>query len=131
MKHNPEHVSVASASELRAILRADLVAAMKARRPDAVNALRTAIAAIDNAEAVVVAKPRPADAGEHVAGAQAGVGSSEADRHQLSTEAVHGLLRSQIKDRTTEADRYDAHGLRDAADQLRREAELLGKYTGP
>lgn len=37
---------------LRDALRRDLASAMKAREPDAVSALRTVIAAIDNAEAV-------------------------------------------------------------------------------
>ncbi|GAA0627276.1 hypothetical protein GCM10009547_33550 [Sporichthya brevicatena] len=41
-------------SDLRARLRADLVAAMKAK-PEVVSALRTTLAAIDNAEAIVAA----------------------------------------------------------------------------
>lgn len=45
------------AQEIRAGLRRGLTAALKARDADAVAALRTAIAAIDNAEAVPAARP--------------------------------------------------------------------------
>lgn len=120
--------------ELRALLRADLVAAMKARRREAVSALRTALAAIENAEAVT-APTGTADAGatgaagsEHVAGASAGVGSTEAPRRVLSAEDLHGLLRAQVTERRAEAERYTAHGAHDAAERLRAEADVLAGY---
>jgi hypothetical protein len=40
------------AQELRGVLRRDLTAALKTRQPDVVAALRIAIAAIDNAQAI-------------------------------------------------------------------------------
>src|SRR5690348_12624376 len=46
------HYVMTDADGLRASLRADLISAMKARDADTVTALRTAIAAIENAEAV-------------------------------------------------------------------------------
>ncbi|CAL9363713.1 hypothetical protein SUDANB121_00728 [Nocardiopsis dassonvillei] len=116
------------ARELRALLRADLVAAMRARRPEAVSALRTALAAIENAEAVGVPADTGAAAAEHVAGARRGVGSTEAARRVLSAEEVQGLLRTQVTERRAEAERYTAHGRGDAAERLRAEAEVLTAY---
>jgi adenylate kinase len=113
---------------LRARLRTDLVAAMKSRRPDAVAALRTAIAAIDNAEAVAGPDRAPETASEHVAGAATGVGSTEAARRALSPGEVRALLRAQVEDRDAEADRYDTHQQHDLAGRLRREADALRQY---
>ncbi|WP_306371517.1 GatB/YqeY domain-containing protein [Nocardiopsis sp. CC223A] len=116
------------ARELRALLRADLVAAMKARRPEAVSALRTALAAIDNAEAVTAPAGTGAAGSEHVAGASTGVGSTEAPRRVLSAEELHGLLHAQVAERRAEAGRYTDHGRHDAAERLRAEADVLAGY---
>jgi uncharacterized protein YqeY len=128
MNHANEARPMENAQVLRSRLRTDLTVAMKARQPEAVSALRTAIAAIDNA---VAAPERQATAvGEHVAGAGVGVGSTEAVRRFLSTDELRALLQHQVTDRVAEADRYDAYGQSEAADRLRREAEVLGKYLG-
>lgn len=115
------------ADQLRDRMRADLLAARKARDADAVTALRTALAELDNAEAVA---PSAIDdpGSEHVAGATAGVGSSEAERRELALPQVRALLRSQVEERTTEAARYDDLGRPDDAERLRREAAALGPY---
>nr|MDT0662861.1 hypothetical protein [Micromonospora sp. DSM 115978] len=110
------------------MLRADLVAAMKARRPEVVAALRTAIAAIDNAEAVQAPDRTAAASSEHVAGARSGVGSTETDRRVLAIADVHALLAAQVTERVAEADRYDSYGRHDAAARLRREADALSRY---
>lgn len=116
------------AQALRSLMRADLRAAMKERRRETVSALRTALAAIDNAEAVQ-APGTPADQGsEHVAGASAGVGSAEAARRVLSADDVRALLRAQIAERHTEAGVYETGGQGEAAARLRREADALGAY---
>lgn len=121
------------AQELRALLRADLVTAMKARRREAVSALRTALAAIDNAEAVTAPADTGALDGEHVAGASPGVGSTEAPRRTLTAHELHGLLHAQVAERRTEAGRYTDHGRHDAAERLRAEADVLAAYlpAGP
>lgn len=113
---------------LRETLRADLRAAMKAREREVVSALRTAIAAIDNAEAVAAPAPSTAVTSEHVAGATPGVGSTEAERRDLSFDEVRALLSEQVAERAAEADRYDALGQPEAAATLRREAEALSRY---
>ncbi|MEO3851054.1 hypothetical protein ABGB09_26115 [Streptomyces sp. B8F3] len=119
------------AQALRSLMRADLRAAMKERRREVVSALRTALAAIDNAEAVE-APDTPADQGsEHVAGARAGVGAAEAARRVLSADDVRALLRTQITERRTEAGGYETAGQGEAASRLRREADALAAYLTP
>ncbi len=129
MNHASENQPPANLPELRALLRRDLTAAMKARQTDVVSALRTALAAIDNAEAIEVPRGDVMTTSGPVAGAQAGVGSTEAARRVLTIEDVHALLREQIAERVSAADQYAAHGRHDAADQLRREAEVLQGYV--
>lgn len=112
---------------LRAALRADLVTAMKARDTDAVAALRTAIAAIDNAEAVGGPDGASATTSEHFAGAHVGVGWAEVARRDLNIDDVLAILREQMAERLIEVDRYDQLGRREAAARLRREATALAK----
>ena len=119
---------IEEAQALRSMLRADLVAAMKARQPEVVAALRIALAAIDNAEAVEVPESTGAVASGRIAGARSGVGSTEARRRDLSVGDVRAILKGQIEDRLAAAELYDTNGQHDAADRLRREAEALGTY---
>lgn len=119
-----------AAQALRAALRHGLVTALKARDTDALAALRTTIAAIDNAEAVPVPVPdtsRPATS-VHIAGSRSGPGSTEAARRQLSASELRDILAGQITEHTREADRYDALGRADAAERLRRQARTLTAY---
>ncbi|WP_420121076.1 hypothetical protein [Nakamurella sp.] len=115
---------------IRARLRSGLTAAMKARDKEAVAALRTALAAIDDAEAVPVPAPAagPAATGEYVAGTGVGLGSTEAARRELTLDDLHAVVRGQIDERVAEAATYDGLGRADAADRLRREAALLETY---
>jgi uncharacterized protein len=113
---------------LRHALRRDLAMAMKAREPDAVAALRTAIAAIDNAEAVPAPEARQAATGSHIAGARAGLGAAEAARRELDESDQRAILRDQIAGYTAEADRYEALGQPAAAARLRSQAQLLSGY---
>jgi uncharacterized protein YqeY len=105
---------------LRAALRADLAAAMKSRDADAVAALRTAIAAIDNAEAVDRPEREAATTSDRFAGSHVGVGSTEVARRDLTLHDVQEIVSEQMAERLTEADRYDQLG--------RREAAALAKY---
>jgi uncharacterized protein YqeY len=115
---------------LRARLRADLTTAMKARDKDAVAVLRTALAAFDNAEAVAAppSTPGPPATSEHVAGSSVGLGSAEVARRVLTLADLHDILRDQVDERTAEARTYAALGQVDAADRLRRDADLLRAY---
>ena len=118
----------AGAQALRTALRAGLTAALKARDADTVAALRTAIAAIDNAEAVPARDTAPPATSAHIAGARSGPGSTEAARRQLTAGELHDILRDQITEHTREADRYHALGQASAAERLRRQARTLATY---
>ncbi|ALR14193.1 hypothetical protein BST43_21895 [Mycobacteroides saopaulense] len=112
---------------LRATMRVDLAAALKARNSQAVSALRTTIAAIDNAESVDdTTETTPGST--HIAGAAMGLGAAEAPRRVLSPADVRAVVRAQIEDRTAQADRYEALGQAQAAAQLRGEAQILADY---
>jgi uncharacterized protein YqeY len=113
---------------LRSRLRADLVAAMKARQPEVVSALRTTLAAIDNAEAVAVPETSVDVASGPIAGARTGVGSTEASRLDLSIDDLRAILEEQVADWLAAAGQYDTLGRQEAATRLRREADVLEKY---
>ncbi len=116
------------AQALRAALRAGLVTALIARDTDAVTALRTAIAAIDNAQAVPAPASAPAAASAHIAGARSGAGSTEAARRQLGSGELRDILHGQVTEHAREADRYAVLGQAEAAERLRRQARTLASY---
>ncbi|MCX5046209.1 GatB/YqeY domain-containing protein [Aldersonia sp. NBC_00410] len=109
-------------SELRGRLRTALRAAMKERDRPAASALRSALAAIDNAESVDVADARPAGAIEDSA---AGLGAAEAARRHLDAEQIAAIVRTEITERHDAAEEYDRLGRGDRAGELRREAQAL------
>jgi hypothetical protein len=113
---------------LRAALRQGLTAALKTRDSVAAAALRTAMAAIDNAQAVPAPAANSPTTSAHVAGAASGPGSIEAVRRRLSAGELRDILRGQITEHAAEADRYDALGRPDAAERLRRQARTLAAY---
>lgn len=125
MTHLP-HPSDADA--LRARLRADLLTARKSRQSETVAALRSTLAAIDNAEATEATGTPVVASSEHFAGAQAGLGATEARRRVLSPAELHAIVQAQIQERQLEADNYQTIGQPEAAARLRREAEALTGY---
>lgn len=123
------------AEALRATLRRGLTAALKTRDADALAALRSAIATIDNAQAVPAPDTEPPIssaqiAGAQIAGARAGAGSTEAARRELGSSELLDILRGQITEYNREADRYEALGLADTAARLRRQAGLSRPTSG-
>jgi hypothetical protein len=126
----PEHAPgrADEAQALRRALRQGLITAMKARDTGAVAALRTAIAAIDNAQAVPASAQAQTAASAHIAGARSGPGSTEATRRQLSRGELQHILRAQIVEHAREADRYHALNQVKAAEQLRHQARTLWAY---
>jgi len=116
------------AQALRTALRLGLTTAMKSRDRDALAALRTAIAAIDNAGAVPAPEAAPPATSAHIAGARSGLGAAEAARRELSASELQDILRGQIAEHTSEAGRYDALGQADSAERLRRQAHALTPY---
>jgi uncharacterized protein YqeY len=92
--------------------------------------LRSAIAAIDNAEAVdVQPATRAQPNSEHVAGASAGVGSSDVERRALSDEDMTAIVHEQVRERSQAADQYEQLGRTEVAERLRQEAAVLLTYV--
>jgi uncharacterized protein len=107
-------------------LRASLRAALETRDMIAASALRSALAAIANAEAVpeVAGVRFPGDS-PHVAGGTAGLRSGEADRRVLSEAEIARIIRREAQDRQIAAAEYERTGRIDRARRLRREAKVL------
>ncbi len=116
---------------IREGLRAELKVAMRARDTASTAAIRSALGAIDNAEAVdtTVATDR-IDGDARIAGAVAGAGSTEVRRRTLTDDEVADVLRAEIADRLDAAVEYDAAGPAgiERAALLRAEAATLERF---
>lgn len=108
-------------------LRNDLTAALKARDPVTVAALRSALAALENAGAIEVPASR-AEGTEHIAGTTPGVGATDAARRVLSEHDARAILRSQVEEHRRAADEYVRVGRHDIAERRRSEAAVLAAY---
>lgn len=112
---------------MRATLRRDLTAALKARDPIAITALRSALAAIDNAEAPAD-QPGPTTVeSEHIAGS-VGQGAAEVERRQLTEPDLRAIVEAEVHERSVAASGYEQVGRSDLAQRLRSEADVLSRY---
>ncbi|HEX5616108.1 MAG TPA: hypothetical protein VFZ83_13230 [Acidimicrobiia bacterium] len=111
---------------LRTTMRDALTTAMKQRDRVAVRALRAALAAIDNAEAVDPSHA-PREQPGTIAGGVAGLGAGEIPRHALSDDDVRAIVQTTIADLHTAAADYDRLHRAPDADLLRAEAAVLSK----
>jgi uncharacterized protein YqeY len=116
----------------RARLRLALAEALRTRDMNAVRPLRSALAAIGNAEAVEPDAPAPVAPGspagpgsQHVVGAVAGLGAAEAERRRLSAAEIGQIVRAEAGEREDAARDYERAGHADRAGRLRREAQVL------
>lgn len=114
-----------NASQFRAELRRELRVALKSRQPESVSALRTLIAALDNAEAVPVDADLPRSIDGVIAHASLGVGSTEAARRELEMTDVQAILRELLDDYGTQARQYRSIQQFEAADRLERQADVV------
>jgi hypothetical protein len=119
-------------ANLPARLRLALAEALRARDTIAISALRSALGAIGNAEAVGPGAPAPAGFGSpagpgspHVAGAAAGVGAAEVARRTLTVADIEQIVRAEAAEREHAAHDYERGGHPDRAGRLRREAQVL------
>ena len=108
-------------------LRQALTAALRARDGVAVSALRSALAAIENAGAVDPAQAPQADSGP-IAGAVAGLGAGEVPRRSLGPDELRALVGAEVEHRRTAAREYAELGRPDHADRLRAEADVLAAH---
>jgi uncharacterized protein len=110
---------------LRQRLRDALPVALKARDRVAVAALRSTLAALDNAEAVA----GPASAGPlSIERSAVGVGAAEVARRELTGADVEEIVRAEVAEREAAASDYDRAGRTDRAEQLRAEVRVLAAY---
>jgi uncharacterized protein YqeY len=111
---------------VQARLRLALAESLRARDTIAVSALRSALGAIGNAEAVEPGAAPPTGSGSpHVAGTVAGLGAAEAPRRSLSAAEIEQIVRAEAAERERAARDYERAGHADRAGRLRREARLL------
>jgi hypothetical protein len=115
---------------LRERLNGSLGAAMRRKDGVAVSALRSAIAALDNAAAV---RPSVADgptvaSHPRLAGTVHGVGGAEVPRRTLTDDEQRAVLQAEIDERLSAAAQFDLGGRPDRADRLRAEAAVLAEH---
>jgi len=109
-----------------ASIEARLRAALSSRDMVAIAALRSAMSAIANAEAIASAPAgRAPPSSEHIAGAVAGLGAAEALRRQLTQADIMAIASAEITDRLSAAEQYERLGRSDQSARLRREAAVL------
>jgi uncharacterized protein YqeY len=108
-------------------LRIALTEALRSRDSIAASALRSALGAVANAEAVPSAHTSRVAGSEHVAGAVAGLGAAEAPRRELTEQDVTAIVAAEISDRRSAAGDYERLGRSDQSARLRREADILAE----
>jgi len=112
--------------EIMTRLRRALGVSLKAREAGSVSALRSAVGAIGNAEAVDSAAVRPGGTGSpHFAGAVAGLGAGEAQRRRLTEADAVAIVRREAAEREAAASEYERGGRAEEAARLREGARVL------
>lgn len=110
---------------LRLRMRQALPEAMRARDKAAVSALRSTLAALDNAEAVPVDGTVAAAHGPAIEQTPRGAGATEAARRELTEHEVADIVRAEADERLQAADRLPVPAHADRAARLREEASVL------
>ncbi|MBO0684579.1 MAG: GatB/YqeY domain-containing protein [Candidatus Dormibacteraeota bacterium] len=114
---------------MRPGLRQDLVRAIKARDAVAAAALRSALSAIENAEAVDTPRAAGGPGGDgNFAGSVKGLGATEAERRDLSAAEVEEIVRREMVERLAAAREYERLGEAAPADRLKEEARVLSRH---
>ena len=116
--------SLSNPDRVRRRLRDSLKVAMRARGGVATLAIRSAMSAIDNAEAVDLSHAPPPKRGT-VGDIRLGVGAAEAARRELSAQEVVEVIRAEVTDRLEAAVEYERPGRTDEASRLKAEANAL------
>ena len=139
---HPGATEAGATEDIRVRMRRGLVAAMKARDQQAVAALRSALARIDNAEAVdpdafddegLDDEPALSIGTRHptVAGSVLGVGAAEVDRRILTPQQMAKIVSNEVVEREAAADVVERVGHPEQAERLRAQANLLTTYLDP
>ena len=107
---------------------AALTDAMRARDRDAVPALRSALAAVANAEAVPIHTMPSAGAVEKAA---VGVGAADAPRRELGEDDVRSVLEAEVAEHDRAALHLGEAGHPDEARRVAAQAEVLRGILTP
>ena len=113
---------------LRERLRTALPAALRQRDAPLVSALRSTLAALDNAEAVPIGQHDPGSLA--LEATPVGGGTREVPRRDLSDEQVEQLVRAEVDERRAAARLYARAGQHDRAQRLGAEADALAAVAG-
>jgi uncharacterized protein YqeY len=116
-----------SPARLRDRLRESLRVALNARDSIAIAAFRSAISAVDNAEAVDRSQA-PAPTSGMIGDVRLGVGAGEVARRELSRQDMLEVVRAEIRERTAAAAEYERLGRADHASRLNAEAGVLMSF---
>ena len=108
-------------------MRAALSAAIKDRDRIAVNAIRSALAAIDNAGAVDASLAPPAEPGT-IAGGVRGLAGGEVPRRRITDCDIREIVQNVIAERQAAAAQYDELQRNGDADRLRAEGSVLARF---
>ncbi len=100
---------------------------MKARDAVAIAALRSALGAIDNAEAADLAEAPSVQPGL-IAGGVAGLGAGEVPRREISEGQLHEIVRAEIARWQAAAVDYERAQCHDLATRLRAEVSVLTRF---
>ena len=109
--------------DVRGNLRQELMNAMRRRDTAVIPVLRSAIAAIDNAESVEPAHVPIVDS--PIAGSAGGLGASEVERADLGRQEQRTIVEREIVELASHVDRLTRLCRRDEADATRRAMEIL------
>lgn len=106
--------------DIRALLKADLRAALGAGDGERVSVARTLLAAIANAEAVELDASDPKEV----------EGWAEVPRRRLTAADLAGILGREAAELRAAADDFEQRGARAEAERLRARARLVDGYLG-
>jgi uncharacterized protein YqeY len=120
-------MSGTGAAPVRSAMRAALSVAIKKRDRIAVNAIRSALAAIDNAEAVESSLAPLAEPGT-IAGGVHGLARGEVPRRTITDDDARAIVRDVITERRAAAAQYDELQRTGEADRLRAESAVLARF---
>lgn len=114
-----------TSSPVRLALRQRLTTALRERDRPTAAAIRSAIAALENAEAVPASQGVAPATSRHVAGAAIGIGAAEAERLALDEAEESAILRAEVDGLLEAAREYESVGHGDRAVEARTAASEL------
>ncbi|MDX6234373.1 MAG: uncharacterized protein QOH68_3478 [Nocardioidaceae bacterium] len=113
-------------SPIRVVLRDRLTAAMRARDRQTAGAMRSVLAALENAEALpVTGRGSIAATSAHIAGAAAGLGAAEAPRRVLSADDERALVEREAAELRSASAALAAAGQHERATERIQVAEKV------